>query len=100
MQTYHWIQDQPIPCYEIFNLGSQNPIELTEMVETLAHIAGKKTDLTYLPEQPGDVTITWADIQKAHRYLGFTPKTSFQSGIQSFWKWFEMYEDKSDSTMD
>jgi UDP-glucuronate 4-epimerase len=57
------------------------------MVETLEHVIGKKATKEYLPEQPGDVEITNADISKAKNELGYNPRFSFKEGIELFIKW-------------
>lgn len=74
--------------YEIINLGSNRPIKLREMVETIAEVAGKSPIIIHDPMQPGDVDITFADISKAQKLLGYKPSISFKDGIKSFYKWF------------
>jgi len=41
-----------------------------------------------LPEQPGDMPLTCADISKARKLLGYNPKTKFQDGLPRFVHWF------------
>jgi len=55
--------------YEVFNLGSGNPITLLEMVQAIEKALGKNAEIVWLPEQPGDVPRTWADVGKAERVL-------------------------------
>jgi len=74
--------------YEIFNLGNSHPVTLTEMVAELEQALGRKAILDRQPEQPGDVPITFADISKAERLLGYRPQTPFREGIQRFIAWF------------
>jgi len=74
--------------YEVFNLGNSHPVELSTLVRTLETSLGRKAILQRLPDQPGDVPITYADISKAHRLLGYSPRVSFQEGINSFAAWF------------
>lgn len=73
--------------YDIFNLGNSHPVKLSELVEHLEKALGKKARVNSLPPQPGDVPITWADISKAHRLLGYRPKTSLPEGIERFIAW-------------
>jgi UDP-glucuronate 4-epimerase len=73
--------------YDIFNLGNSHPITLNMMIETIETVLGKKAEITRLPEQPGDVPITYADITKARRALGYSPQVSFAEGIAAFVKW-------------
>jgi UDP-glucuronate 4-epimerase len=73
--------------YEIFNLGNSSPVTLAEMIETLERATGRKAVIERLPNQPGDVPITFADIGKARRLLGYQPCTSFDDGIRRFVEW-------------
>jgi len=43
-----------------------------------------------LPDQPGDVPITWASIEKAKRLLGYSPKTSMEQGLRNFVDWYRL----------
>lgn len=67
--------------YELFNLGNDQTVTLSGMIETIESVIGKKAIIDRQPEQPGDVPQTWADIRKAKDLLNFNPKTSFQEGI-------------------
>jgi UDP-glucuronate 4-epimerase len=73
--------------YEIFNLGNSNPVGLLTLVRTLEDALGKTAQIRWLPDQPGDVPITCADVSKAQRFLGYCPKTPFPAGIQKFLEW-------------
>ena len=73
--------------YEIINLGSNNPISLIEMVQTIEKALNKKAIINWLPMQPGDVDITYADISKANKLLGYNPSISFEEGIKQFVAW-------------
>lgn len=75
-------------CFEVFNLGNSHPIRLSQMVLTLEEALGKKAVLLHLPDQPGDVPITYADISKATEILGYKPSVSFNEGIQRFVSWY------------
>lgn len=74
--------------YEIFNLGNNNPVELRELIGLLEKKIGKKAIINNRSEQAGDVPITFADINKAQKLLGYKPKTSISVGLQKFCKWF------------
>jgi UDP-glucuronate 4-epimerase len=74
--------------FEVFNLGNSHPVDLNTLIRTLECSLGKKALIEALPEQPGDVPITYADISKAQRLLGYAPKTSFQQGIDEFVSWY------------
>jgi len=74
--------------FEIFNLGNSHPIRLGELVELLEKATGRKAVRQQLPEQPGDVPITWADISKAKRLLGYDPQTPIEKGLEQFVSWY------------
>jgi UDP-glucuronate 4-epimerase len=74
--------------YAVFNLGNSHPVRLTELVQTLEARLGKTAILDRQPDQPGDVPITYADISKAARLLGFRPRTPFEAGILKFIEWY------------
>lgn len=75
--------------YEILNLGESQPITLNEMIETIERVLKKKAIINRLPMQPGDVDRTYADISKAKRLIGYSPKTSFEEGINKFVNWYK-----------
>jgi len=74
--------------FEIFNLGESQTIPLMELVTSLEEALGKKARLLRLPEQTGDMKVTYADISKARKMLGYNPKTPFREGIRLFTEWF------------
>lgn len=73
---------------EIINLGGDEPVTLTQMVETIEQVMGKKAKLDRKPVQPGDVPRTMADVSKARRMLGYEPKTSFAEGVAKQYTWW------------
>jgi len=75
--------------YEIINLGESRTVELRELVQLLEKTIGKKAKIRSLPTQPGDVPITYADISKAKRLLGYQPKIGIEAGVQKFVDWFQ-----------
>lgn len=77
------------PPFEILNLGESQTITLLEMVQHLEEALGKKALLRFLPDQPGDMEITYADIARARRVLGYDPKTPFKVGIRRFAEWYK-----------
>jgi UDP-glucuronate 4-epimerase len=76
------------PSFEIFNLGESQTISLLELVEHIEKSLGIKAKPRFLPNQPGDMSITYADISRARRLLGYDPKRPFREGIQLFSDWF------------
>jgi UDP-glucuronate 4-epimerase len=76
-------------AFDVFNLGNSHPVSLSTLIDTLQSSLGKKATLQRLPDQPGDVPITYADISKAQRLLGYSPRVPFQEGIDAFVKWMQ-----------
>lgn len=75
--------------YEIFNLGNDRGISLFEMARTISDVYGCSPKFHYLPEQQGDVPVTLADIGKARRLLGYSPRTPFKEGVERFADWMQ-----------
>jgi UDP-glucuronate 4-epimerase len=74
-------------AFEVFNLGNTHPISLRQMVAELERVLGVKARINRQPDQPGDVPITWANIDKAKELLGYQPTTSFEQGMWRFGEW-------------
>lgn len=77
----------PVP-FEIFNLGNSHPVTLLELLHALEKATGRKADREEKPMQPGDVPLTWADISKAKRLLGYQPKVTLEEGLRGFVDWY------------
>jgi UDP-glucuronate 4-epimerase len=73
--------------YEIINLGNERTITLRTMVEGLEHALGVRATVEHLPEQPGDVPQTWANISKARALLGYEPRVGYREGVGRFVDW-------------
>jgi UDP-glucuronate 4-epimerase len=87
MASLDYVPQSKVP-FEVFNLGNSHPVRLSELIAHLEAATGKKALQQRLPEQPGDVPITWANIDKAKRLLGYSPKTSMEQGLRSFVAWY------------
>jgi UDP-glucuronate 4-epimerase len=74
--------------YDVFNLGNSSPVTLSALIGLLEGALGRKAVIERCPEQPGDVPITYADISKAQRLLGYRPSTPLAEGIAKFVDWF------------
>lgn len=73
--------------YEVVNLGNNSTVSLQELVQQLEAVLGVEATLQRLPEQPGDVPQTWADIGKAERLFGYRPSTALPNGLAAFAAW-------------
>jgi UDP-glucuronate 4-epimerase len=77
--------------HEIFNLGNNAPLSVLDLISTLEFHLGKKAKISLQPTPPGDIAITFADIAKSQKALGFEPKTSLHNGLKQFTDWYLHY---------
>ena len=84
--------------FEIINLGNSTPIQLRRLIEIIEQELGKKAHITMLPEQPGDVHRTYADISKAERLLHYKPKVPIEQGIRLFVDWLKERKKQAENT--
>ncbi len=75
--------------FEVINLGESQTVELRRLVELLERALGKRAIIDHQALQPGDLPVTFADVSKARRLLGYDPKTQIEDGIESFVEWFQ-----------
>ena len=75
--------------YEIFNLGNNNPVSLQEFIATIEAVTGKKADIIQKPMQEGDVPLTYADLVKSSKMLGYKPKVSLREGLEKLYLWMK-----------
>ena len=78
-----------VPGYRIYNLGGSETTSLSELVAQLEQILGKKAVVQRLPDQPGDVPRTYADLTRAKAELGYAPTTTVQQGLLRFCEWLK-----------
>ena len=76
------------PLFDIFNLGESETIQLRDLIAEIERALGRKAKINRLPEQPGDVPITCADITKARKLLGYNPTTPLRVGLPRFVEWY------------
>lgn len=91
----------PIPPYKIYNIGNNNPENLLDFVTILqeelvrAGVLPKDYDFEshkeFVPMQPGDVPITYADTSVLERDFGYKPSTSLRYGLKVFAEWYKKY---------
>jgi UDP-glucuronate 4-epimerase len=74
--------------YEVINLGNSDTLSLDEMIAGLENALEISATIERLPEQPGDVPQTWAQIDKARTLLGYEPSTRYAEGVKQFAEWF------------
>jgi UDP-glucuronate 4-epimerase len=76
--------DYDAESYAVMNVGSGQPVELNDMIDALEDVLGRTLERNHLPEQPGDVPQTCADIGRAKKRLNYEPKVGLREGIRKF----------------
>lgn len=77
--------------YKLYNIGNNQPVALGRFIEVIETALGKSAQKQFLPMQPGDVPITYADVEDLMRDVGFRPATSIETGIARFVDWYRSY---------
>ena len=77
--------------FAVYNIGSNNPIELLRYIEVLEDALGKKAQKQFLPMQPGDVAETYADVSALARDVDYRPSTPVEVGVRRFVDWYREF---------
>lgn len=75
--------------YEIYNLGESRTTSLKDLIRLIEACLGKEAKIKAMELQPGDVSITYADITKARRMLNYQPRIDMEEGIRRFVEWYK-----------
>ena len=75
-------------AFNIYNLGGTVTTSLAELVAMIEAVVGREAIIDRQPLQPGDVPITFADVNNAARDLDYSPSTPVRVGIERFWEWY------------
>jgi len=98
----NWDAGNPDPAsssapYRIYNIGGNNPVQLSQYIKVLEQVLGKSARLNLLPMQPGDVPDTSASVEDLVRDVGYKPDTPIETGIANFVRWYREYYGLSDA---
>lgn len=74
--------------HEVYNIGGASPVKLLDMISTLERALGVAAVKEMLPMQPGDVTRTYANVEKLVRDYGHRPGIPLEQGLKLFAEWF------------
>jgi len=77
--------------HEVYNIGDNDPVGLMEMISTLEAALGFEAAKIMRPMQPGDVTATYANIDKLQALTGYKPKVKLAEGLRKFVEWRRAY---------
>jgi len=79
---------------EIYNIGNGQQVQLLDFVKEIEKNLGRKSIHDLKPKHPADTQETWSDTTKL-RLLGYNPKTSIETGVENFVKWYKNYYTKN-----
>jgi UDP-glucuronate 4-epimerase len=77
--------------YKLYNIGNNQPVSLMRFIEVIEQTLGKEAKKNLLPMQPGDVPMTYADVDALMHDVGFKPDTSLEVGVARFMEWYREY---------
>lgn len=81
--------------FDVVNIGADGPITVNRLVGLLGEALSLEPAIESLPEQPGDVPRTWADISRARAVLGYEPAVSIEDGLRRFVAWFHEHDERA-----
>jgi len=92
----NWDAQNPDPAtsfcpYRIFNIGNNSPVRLEDFIKAVESATGMQAKRNYMPMQPGDVPVTYADVTDLFDYTGFRPGTDIRQGVKAFVDWYREY---------
>lgn len=77
--------------YTLFNIGNNQPIELSRFISAIESATGKQAEKISLGMQPGDVERTYADTDRLEAAVGYKPKMDIETGMKNFVEWYKTY---------
>lgn len=80
-----------IAPYKVYNIGNNKPVTLRRFINAIEDACKRKAKENLLPMQPGDVPVTYADIDELINDIDFKPSTTIEEGISRFVKWYKEY---------
>jgi UDP-glucuronate 4-epimerase len=78
--------------HEVFNIGCSHPRTLMEFIRSIEKSLGMKATIKYLPDQPGDIYKSYADVSKLQALTDYRPQVMMEDGVERFVKWYREYE--------
>ena len=78
--------------FKIINLGNGSPIRLDSLIQNISKAVGKEAIVHQMDDQPGDVPMTFASVERAKKYLQYAPNTPIEFGLQKFVEWYTAYQ--------
>ena len=79
--------ERNLPGHRVYNLGNNHPVRLLDLVAAIEKVLGRRAQVRHEPARPGDVTVTWADLELASRDLDYRPAVSLEEGLARYVAW-------------
>jgi len=79
--------------YALYNIGNNQPIELSRFIEAIESACGKTAEKIYLDMQPGDVVRTYADTDRLEAAVGYQPAMEIEEGMVRFVEWYKKFKE-------
>ncbi len=86
--TYNPDPSSSLAPFKIFNIGNSKPVKIDKYIEAIELALNKKAQKEYLDIQPGDVAVTSSNCDSLNKWIGFSPSTSIQEGVNKFIEWY------------
>jgi UDP-glucuronate 4-epimerase len=78
-------------AYKLYNIGNNQSVELMRFIEVMENCLGMKAEKNLLPMQPGDIPVTYADVDELATDVDFRPNTPIEVGVERFVSWYRSY---------
>ena len=78
--------------FRVYNLGGSRTTTLKQLIDLVAKSLAMKPTIEPMPEQPGDMLRTLADVALSGKELGYAPKVSMEEGMRRFAEWWRSIE--------
>lgn len=79
--------EQAAPGYEIYNLGTGEPVSVLELIAAFERASGREIPRKLAPRRAGDVAASYADPAKAARELGWSTELTIDDACRDYWNW-------------
>ena len=77
--------------FRLYNIGNNSPVYLMDFIGEIEKRLGKKTEINFMPLQPGDVVASHADVSGLVKDFDYEPNTDIKEGIRKFIDWYLNY---------
>ncbi|ESU20112.1 UDP-glucose 4-epimerase [Flavobacterium cauense R2A-7] len=72
---------------ETFNVGTGTGSSVLEVIQTFEKVSNQKLPYKIVGRREGDITVAYANTDKANTVLGWKSKSTLEEALASAWKW-------------